>query len=388
MRGIKNIPFYFLFLALAACNEPFPIETIDFEDILVVETTITNEMKRQVVKLSRTITLESFEPSVVANAEVKIESSTGSIFNFSWDDETENYISNVAFQAMADVTYTLKIKEQNGHTFASTSEMLTESIEIGSVYPETSTEGIEGVQVYVDTYEATDSAKYFRYEFEETYMIKAPNPSDLDWEIIDYDFLTGTFDIILTDKVPETICYASKSYTGILQTSTSELNENKVLRFPLHFIYRENSVLRERYSILVKQYVQTLEAYTFYNTLKELGSAESLLSEGQPGFVTGNISSENSDERVMGFFEVSSVTLKRIYFNYKDFVFEFPPYFFECEKLELFPGELLKRKLEEDKFQIVDYVQFGPLKQYRIYSERCTDCTSFASKKKPDFWED
>jgi hypothetical protein len=114
-----------------------------------------------------------------------------------------------------------------------------------------------------------------------------------------------------------------------------------------------------------------------------------LLSQSQTGFVKGNISSvSNPDKKVLGFFEASSVTSKRIYFNYFDFGYEFPLYFFECEKLLYLPTKELKSKIENEKYQIVDWTEDGPIKGYYIYKETCTDCTSIASKIKPNFWED
>jgi hypothetical protein len=167
------------------------------------------------------------------------------------------------------------------------------------------------------------------------------------------------------------------------------LDESNVVHFPVRFIWEESPMLRDKYSILVKQYVQSLEAYTYYKTLNDLGQSESLLSQSQTGFVKGNISSvSNPDKKVLGFFEASSVTSKRIYFNYFDFGYEFPLYFFECEKLLYLPTKELKSKIENEKYQIVDWTEDGPIKGYYIYKETCTDCTSIASKIKPNFWED
>ena len=78
-------------------------------------------------------------------------------------------------------------------------------------------------------------------------------------------------------------------------------------------------MIRNRYSILVKQYVQSLAAHTYYETLKEISDNGSILSQTQPGFFRGNISSvDNPREKVIGFFEVSSYSEKRIFFNFSD----------------------------------------------------------------------
>src|SRR5690606_13165967 len=124
----------------------------------------------------------------------------------------------------------------------------------------------------------------------------------------------------LTPREPEIICYSTEYSTGINQTTTTELNENRVVRFPVKYLSKLDAKMQTRYSILVKQYAQSLEAYTFYKIVKELGSVGNLLSQGQPGYVAGNMVSEaNPEEKVLGFFEASSMTSKRIYFNYENF---------------------------------------------------------------------
>jgi hypothetical protein len=142
--------------------------------------------------------------------------------------------------------------------------------------------------------------------------------------------------------------------------------------------------------------VQSLPAYTFYQTLADLGNVESLLSQAQPGYVTGNIIPDtNSDEKVLGFFEVASVSSQRIYFNYEDFGLELPPYFVECEHLisYMIGSDLLKRKLEFENHQVFFYEEkpisgSAPKVIYHISQSECTDCPLFSSPIKPDFWEE
>ena len=62
-------------------------------------------------------------------------------------------------------------------------------------------------------------------------------------------------------------------------------------------------------------YTQNLESYTYHNTLKKITEAGNVLSPTQPGFVVGNITSTTNPKiKTIGFFEVSSVTSKRIFF--------------------------------------------------------------------------
>ena len=382
-------------LSFLGCTEPFTIvDTIDldYENLLVVECSLTNEVKRQEVKLSRTIGLDEFGQPFENDATVNIENTEGVSFHFSQNEETGIYLSDEVFSAIENTSYTLKIATKNGEEYTSTPMRIGKPVAIDAVYPELDQEyDFEGVTVYVDAHDDSNTAKYFRYEYEETYKIRVPNPSNYNWEFTNFGIEdAGYYEVDLTWKTPKTICYSPTFKSkGIMQFSTKNLDESNVVHFPIRFIWEESPMLRESYSILVKQYVQSVEAYTFYKVIEDLGQSESKLSQSQSGYISGNISSiTNPDKKVVGFFEVASVTSKRIYFNYFDLDYEFPPYFFECEYLFYLPTKELKSKIETENYQIVDWTEDGPIKGYYIYKETCADCTTFASKKKPEFWED
>jgi len=399
MERIKNILLYSLFPAFSACTEPFPIATIEFDDILVVEGTLTDETKRQEVKLSRTIQLIDFGLDVVNNANVSIEDSNGNMFTFSLDAETQTYLSDIEFQAVQNTLYTLKVETPDGRGYTSLAVELPPEAPIKQVYTEFISEvGKEGVQVFVDSDDTLSDAQYFRYEYEETYKVQLPANAQFDWEISLYDEFTrtGALELSPRDWSDKEFCYPSNGSEGIIQTSTSDQDENRIVRFPIRFIDKGDPVLRRRYSILVKQFVQNLEAFTFYQILEDLGNVESLLSQGQPGFVKGNIVSDtDDDEKVLGYFGASSVSSQRIYFDHTDFGLPLPPYYIECEWL-VYPEisfELLKRKLELENFQIYKFDEgvyngIGPGPIYFIVQSECSECTAYSTQIKPDFWED
>ncbi len=395
------ITLFSILLFQMGCTEPYEIETVSYEKVLVVESTITDELKTQIVKLSRTSTLEEPQILIENNATVTVSGNNGETYSFSQDSGTGFYISNQAFSAQPNVAYTLNIKTEDGKSYKSSAVTLPPTVEMDEVYAERVVDvnaDKDGVQVLVNTEDETGAAKYFRYEYEETYKIVAPYPSPYTAEIINFDDEYYTFDVILTPREPEIICYTTENSTGINQTATTEFSENRVYRFPVNYLPKISAKMQTRYSILVKQYVQSIEAYTFYKIVKELGSVESLLSQGQPGYVPGNIVSEgNSDEKVIGFFEASSMTSKRIYFNYEDFGLTKPPYFVDCEVLVLDyqdnttldndPNERenIYTYLSYFNYQVVSLAQNTI---YRIVQAECSVCTSFSSNIEPDFWED
>ena len=398
---MKNKVLYIAFFLLAignfSCTEPYEIESKTFERILVVESTITNEPKYQSIKISRTTALDQTAIEYEGNAVVYVIGSNGGKFHFSQDMTTGFYVSDQVFAAEPNVSYTLTIQTSDGKHYSSSAVVLPPMVPMDNLYAERIIDppgNKDGVQVMVDTEGPSGRAKYFRYEYEETYKITAPYPSPYIAEIVNLDPKAFTFEIALTPRDPEIICYSTEISTGISQTSTTELGENKIYRFPIRYLSGTDARLQTRYSILVKQYVQSLEAYTFFKIIKEMGSIESLLSQGQPGYVAGNIVEENNpDEKVLGFFEASSTTSKRIYFNYKDFDLPKPPFFYDCEvltldyKLNLDPNErdALYTMIEFYDYQVVSYSTTGI---YTIAQPECSVCTYVWSHTKPEFWED
>ena len=170
----------------------------------------------------------------------------------------------------------------------------------------------------------------------------------------------------------------------------------------MKFIEKSDYSIKYRYSILVKQYIQTREAYTFYKTLDKLSSTESLFSQNQAGTLVGNVYAENNKfENVLGFFEVTSVSSKRVFFNYTDFYdrstrpahfekcyFESPPL---SDRGELPPTSPLIYLLDKEKavyYQENTYENLQFQNKYILTTKSCGDCTANGSNIKPVFWVD
>ncbi|WP_188463761.1 DUF4249 domain-containing protein [Bizionia arctica] len=396
-----HIVLFLISISLFNCKEPFEVESIDFLNAFVVESTITNELKQQEVSLTKTYALDSQTLEYENNADIWIEDSSGNNYSFSQNAEGI-YLSNQEFQAIENRTYQLFITTQDGKQYSSTQVESTPISQITDLYAEfiTKSNGEKGIQVFVDSDNENSEAQYFRYDYEETYMVVAPEwtPTDIKLENPRNDELGRLeFDIILSQRLEqERICYKTDLSIGINQTSTTDLEQNNIERYPIRFLNEDNGLSRDRYSILVTQYVQGLEAYTFYKMINDLGSSGNILSPSQPGFVSGNIKSfSNESEKVIGYFDVSTVDSKRIYFDYEDFIdsgMVQPPYLYTCNIVELnynkpFPfNDRIPMYSSVVNFDY-NYVNYNGL-NYTLVNPECGDCTSVASNIKPDFWED
>ncbi len=186
-----RIKFFYTFLFSIllfqwSCTEPFEIETVDFESVLVVESTITDEMKQQIVKLSRTSTLENSEILLESNANVNVSTSNGQNYYFNWNGELGYYVSDEAFSAQPNTSYTLSVNTADGKNYTSSEVVLPQVVEMDEVFAEVindPNQKKDGLQVLVNTTDPTGDSKYFRYEYEETYKIVAPNPTQYYTEI-------------------------------------------------------------------------------------------------------------------------------------------------------------------------------------------------------------
>ncbi|WP_417559071.1 DUF4249 domain-containing protein [Mesoflavibacter zeaxanthinifaciens] len=417
-------PFLFVFFLCFNCTEEIALETEAFEDVLVVEATLTNELKHQEVKLSKTYFLEGNSETIENNAIVSIVNTLGETYNFSQNGEGI-YVSNSTFEAVPNTNYKLIIKTSDGKEYNSLETQLTPLSQIDELYPELTQEGPNAnkIQVFLNSNNETTNAQYFRYEYIETHKIIMPYYSEFDAELINIVNGGQEFDIVV---VPQTenkqTCYITNASTNIIQTSTNDLNNNIINKFAIRTIDQDDALLRERYSIKVKQYVQNFEAYQYYKIINDLSADESLLSESQPGFVVGNVKpvDASSSKRVIGYFDVSSVSSRRIFFNFNDVNISQPPYPYNCEyetntfnPTSPYPfnnnenhlildytlaGEggppppipnqrgLLYNYLANKNYQYLE----GDFPIYTILSPACSDCTSFSSSSniQPDFWED
>jgi len=377
---------------LGACTEPFSPDLLpETESILVVEATLSNESKNHQILLSKS-SQEQGALQVEENASVSIVDDNQQTFTFT-ESEAGTYTSDLAFSAEPNRTYRLFITTSNGRVYASKPATLPQTTQIENVEAQkTVTEsGLDGVTITVDSFDPTGNSTYYRYEYEETYKIVAPLWSPDELRVVsEENRFVGIFERQNEDKT----CYATEKSNTIILTKTSGAGEDRVSDFGVRFLNQDNFIISHRYSILVKQFVLSREAYTFYEKLLDFSGSASLFSESQPGFINGNIFPEDGGtDRVVGIFEVSSVSEKRTFFNYVDFFpdAELPPFVDECRltSFELGGEPSVFEPVKSKKVSYVNHITnplTGDLEGYIVVPRVCGDCTELGSTTVPDFW--
>lgn len=403
----KLLAFLILAFALCSCTEQYVFQNNDFESALVVEGTITNELKNQTIRLSQVYELEQTGPKLEKGANVSVADDQGNEYQF--EEKDTIYASITPFKAEPGRKYQLKIRTSAGKNYTSDQQVLTTETKIDNVTATVANfNGERGVQINVNSYDPTNTSKYYRYEYNETYKIIAPYWDYRETKLVnipaipadpsnDFPGSPAREDIIVSIRKNETrICYSSKKSNDIILNSTNSQSDDRV-HFPVRFISNQNYIISHRYSIFVKQYVQNLAAFTYYKTLRDLSSSGGVLSPKQPGFFYGNIRSvENPTEKVIGFFEVSAVSSERIFFNYADLFPKeiLPPYYeSDCEIREFLDcigdlpcnGPILRSGIRGKT--LVHLSSIFPSNYFMVKSA-CGDCTSFSSNIVPPFWID
>ena len=401
----KKTNFFTILLVLVcvctSCIDEIDFETETFESALVIEATITDEFKNQEVLLSRTFKFEEDGPNPELNANVRIESDNGT-FTFQ-EMEDGKYVSTETFATQANINYQLLVTTSDGRSYSSAQTQSTSTTQIDDVYAEreTNDDGVNGISIYADSFDPSGNSRYYRYEYLETAKVIAPFWTPMDLNVTLPDFPDCEVEVVNRTQ-EEQLCFRTVSSININQVNTTTFTEDRVSRHLVRFISSDNFLLTQRYSILVSQYIQSAAAFTYFETLKEFsGENGSLFSQSQPGFFSGNVFSvSNSVEKVIGFFDVSTVSSERIFFNYDDFYpgEEAPPFIVSCDpvapsRVELgscgsLISEVLRNRVKYlDTNDGVNYEQLdgGP---YLVVLRECGDCTALGDNVEPDFWQE
>ncbi|WP_420601953.1 DUF4249 domain-containing protein [Flagellimonas sp.] len=384
---LKSLAIMMAWLLLG-CIEPFETEFVDFKDAFVVDAKITDEMKRQEIVLTRTYRFQDEGPPPEANASIMVKDNSGNEYAFE-ETDSGKYLSKIPFAASPQKEYHLSITTQNGKKYRSQDMSLPQESKIDTVYAKRLTNdlGEEGMAIFVSAALTDDANSFYRYEYEETYKVIAPRWAPRELEVIRGGI--GDSIILVPRSLDERICYPSRVSNKILLADTEDFTGGTVSDFMVHFINRNDYIISHRYSILVRQHTHSIETASFLETLNNFSTNESLFSETQPGFLEGNIYSEqDANERILGYFDVSAVDEKRIFFNYVDFFpgERLPPYVEPCVEnapaiglVDLIRSNLVKYVRENDG-------EFNPGGPHVTVPAVCGDCTILGTSEVPDFW--
>ena len=375
-------------LALCCCKKPYtPPATSTPNSYLVVEGVINPGNDSTIIKLSKTVNLDAkVTTNPLTGATVTVEGSQ----NGTWpliDDGNGHYVSP-GLNLPAAQQYRLRINTGGGQ-YVSDFAPIKPTPPIDSIGY---TVEPDGVKLYVNTHDPANNTRYYRWDYNETWIFHAKYLS-VSW----LDPATHTMQYRPPDKMVY-FCFGNDVSDNIILTSTTKLSSDVVFQNPLTKIPLTSEKLESKYSILVKQYALTPEAYTFYQNLKKNTEQLGSIFDAQPSQLVGNIHSvTNTSEPVIGYVIVSNVQSKRIFILNTILPKGTPTiYPYDCEE------DTAKYKNKQG-YNDVQNILIDPPYYYEatiplsapgggiyafLYSTPlCMDCTLRGTTQRPSFWK-
>jgi hypothetical protein len=354
------------------CITQFIPETSGNRDIFVVEGLITDQPGPYTVKLSTSMPLGSrANLNPVSGYGVLVIDDLNNVYPLKESDPGTYVSDSATFRGVIGRIYTLHIGSNSaiGQVYASYPMEMMPVPPIDSIYYEK--EKItdygdplvdqEGCQIYLNTNDPEGKCNYFRWEYDETWEIRIPY------------------------SVPNYICWVSSKSDQINIKSTANLNESSVQKYPLNFVSNQTDRLKYKYSMLVKQYSINESEYNYWDKLQTISEQVGSLYDRIPSSVPSNVFCTNdSNEKVLGFFSVSASTSKRVFV--KDH-FDGVANRYTKDACE---AGIVENGAEIPGLNIYVWVileSFIPPYKVITYTRGCADCTVRGTNVEPEYWK-
>jgi hypothetical protein len=383
----------FIVLIAASCKKPFIPQEIKSgtNRYLVIEGVINSGSDSTFIKISRTQKIDTVHTiTPETNATLSVESDANGNFKL-----TEIAAGTYAAPPITlDVShkYRLRILTSDHKEYVSDFVMVKNSPPIDSVgfvaQP-------AGVQIYVNTHDATNATRYYHWDYFETWQFHSKYVST---------YRSNKVDSLKPRKVSEQVydCFGSDVSSNVTIVSTTKLVQDNVYQAPITMIPSTSEKIETKYSILVKQYALTSDAYTFWENLKnnteKLGSIFDVLpSENMSNFhcIT------NPTELVVGYLSVGSYTSKRIFITASQLLNSYSPvYPYDCQIDTAFINPRHQGTLSisdlipaNSPYAVISGLYIPPANPFGLptaysYSNiLCVDCTIRGTKTQPAFWK-
>ncbi|HMH32360.1 MAG TPA: DUF4249 domain-containing protein [Puia sp.] len=365
-----------LVVYMFACKQPYtPPTGREDNSFLVINGFLNAGSDSTMITLSRSRSLADTTIShPELHAQVAVLGAFGEQYNFT--EMANGRYSNPGLNMNVNETYRLQILSNDGKKYLSDNIAVTLTPAIDSIswkQDTTGTDNKRGVTVYANAHDPQNNTWYYQWEYEETWEYHAAFESF--FLLVNGMVVPRNFDQF-TYK-----CYRNTISTGLMLGSSAKLSQDVIFENPLVFIPQGSEKLGVRYSILVRQYGITKDAFEYWQNLKKNTELTGSIFDAQPSQVKGNIHCEgNPGEPVLGFITASTVQRQRIFISDREV--EHWGYYI--------PGGCT---IVIGNFSVPTFVAQGYVPVYQVtggYASSlpsCVDCTAFGGTTlKPSFW--
>jgi len=395
-EGCCVLIFLFSFFG---CRKPYdPPAITASSSYLVVEGVIQNGPDSTIITLSRTVNLSAKTTnSPVTGCSLSIESDQNAIYPLQELGNGKYAIAGLSLDSTRK--YRLRILTP-GDQYLSDFVPVVNAPAVDSVGFDVKSNGI---QVNVSTHDPKNATHYYRWDYRETWIFHSNYESGY----------VSNGDTVIERKPADEIyqCWGNDTSSTIVLASSAALSSDVISNSPVVSVASTSEKLGNKYSIIVREYGLTGDAYTFWKNLKS--SSESLggIFDPQPSQINGNIHSLiHPTETVIGYISAGRVTSKRIFIADTQLPGWTPtPAYTNCPLDSIYlqyygPNATVPINQENEYFNVnrgADLLYYQIPVQALIAvspfgskiightgaTPDCVDCTLRGTNKQPSFWQ-
>ena len=385
---MKKVYFIYLLVVIAAfsCKKPYlPQIKSASGSYLVVEGIINSGSDSTIIKLSKTVHItDAVRTNAESGATVTVE---GEGFSKLLSEISPGVYAVVGLNLNAAAKYHLSIKLLSGQQY------LSDDVAVKITPPiDTVSYAVKNnqLQIYASSHDPSSNTHYYRWSYDETWRFHAKYISN--YKLQNNSIVRrGLDDDVFT-------CFGNAASNVIVLASTNGLAQDLVSNAPITQIMAGSEKISIRYSINIKEYALTQDAFAFWQNLKKNTEQLGSIFDALPSQLKGNIHNvADANEPVIGYIGVSTIQQKRIFIDQVDLPNEWlTQYPFDCGQ-----DTALYNNPKTHANEVADYLlsgislptfavtsAAGVIIGYGRTSYECGDCTIRGTKPTPFFWKD
>lgn len=368
-----------LIMVLIRCKQEYATPAIKAANNYLVVDGFINTGSNTVTsfKLSRTLNLNDSTTTAKPElqAQVTIRGSKGASYPLVDTGNTGEYTT---FPLTLDLTqqYSIAVTTADGQKYSSDPVPCKQTPPIDSIWWRQPGD----LDIYVNTHDPSGNTRYYRYNYTETWQHNAELSTV--WTVVN-----GM--IVATDSTNQKEnCWTTATSTNVLVTTSAALGQDIISGYTINAIPNGNPRLNIRYSILVRQYALTENAYNYWLLIQKTSQNLGTLFDLQPTQLVGNIHCVTTPSQpVIGYISASSLQQQRIFILHtylNNWPQNQPVYGCDTATIPQNPVNPLIYNYPDTFYAPWYFITNGPLV---LVSRFCLDCTLFGgTNKKPSFW--
>lgn len=377
MSTAKTLLTCWMLVTLFSCKEVYkPVVISSSNSFLVVEGVLDAGTGPTSIRLSRTFKLDdTAQLRGERNAQVTVEGKDNTIRTLNMTGDGLYSSSNLGL--IINNEYRLRIKTTGGKEYLSDYIIARKTPAIDSIGWK---QDENGVQLYVNTHDASNNTRYYRWDYDET------------WEIMTYYYSEFKYENGVVRKRNQseavTNCWKYDASNSILIGSSARLESDIIHRAPVARFFNGDEKFSVRYSILLRQYALDKQGYEFYEMMKKNSESLGSIFDAQPSELRGNIRSvSDPGELVIGFISASEVTEKRIFISRSQL--DQWRFYEDCPEILVLNHPDSIRDAYDGGGSIYNavYTIFNTISYYKFSRIECVECTARGgSLVRPSYW--